>query len=117
MTPERMVNENELYAEMMKTESDSMDFVMTREPTPGKTFSEDALVQFCEAVASFARARIHAKWKRQGDAGLASAMTVSIRVTLDNESVDVPFSERPYYRVDGMRRVEARTRNRSRRRR
>jgi hypothetical protein len=99
-----------LYREMLKARSDTMDFVVTRKPEPGRTLSIEAVEGLLESMRLWLGSRLardlDVRLKPDGRVGAGpSEVKVTMKVTIDGRSVEVPDDEYPWYVIDGSQRT------------
>ena len=98
-----------LMKEMRAAGSDEMDFHVHRDPEPGVTFSAEALADLSLAFNTFVAARLSARFDGLADGAAGpSDLHCTVRLTLDDETFEVPLDVRPWYAVDGRRRAGVR---------
>jgi len=98
-----------LGREMAEQKSDVMDFLINREPEPGKTFSAEGLDDLFITMKVFIAARIKARFdEREPTEAGPHRMSVKVQVGIDGESWDVGPEQRPWYTtLDGEARRKA----------
>ena len=98
-----------LFDKMLEQDSDQMDFHITRDPEPGKTFSKEALSSLNTTLGAFVGARIARRFRDSGDVNLpgVSSLTVTLSLELDGETRTVSADLRPWYLIDGSARAAA----------
>ena len=99
-----------MFSDLATTkDADVMDFVMTRKPEVGKTFSADALDEYIQTVQDFIVARIRYHWPKDNE-GFDPAkpgpsnIKVELKVTIDDESYPPLAVAKPWYVIDGTNR-------------
>ena len=105
------VNLMQMFDDIRDSGSDEMGFEVKRDPTPGQTFSKDAIDDLMKSIHVFIGARIAAHWKETEDDRTKpgpSTMSIRIKVGVDGDSWEVAPDVRPWYStVDGKRRGES----------
>lgn len=101
----------EMYGDLEASPvADTMDFMVRRtNPKPGETFSKEAMDELVDAFRVFLGARIAHHWNQKPD-GVKdvgpSVLRLTAALTIDDVHVEPDeWSERPWYMVDGQKRV------------
>jgi hypothetical protein len=96
---------NAIYAAMVATESDEMDFYVKRETRqPDTTLSAYAMEALQTEVYDFIHARIAAHWDKLNGHQLIRA---EVRITVDDQHIVPDEAIRPWWVIDGNRRLDA----------
>jgi hypothetical protein len=102
-----------VYEELAHTDSDEMDFGVTRPPEKrerGRTISADAMGELQDMVNAFIAARLAYHWDHapEGRSGIGpSVIKAEVRITVDDVHIVPDPDQRPWYFVDGGTRYDA----------
>jgi hypothetical protein len=100
----------DMYRDMVDGKGDEMDFRVVREKKEhGRTISAEALQELEMTVNAFIQARIEHHWAKKPNGRADVGPTIikaEVRITVDGVHVEPDPDQRPWYVIDGSRRLD-----------